>query len=688
MLNLFFILLAAISAPGATTSATPEKVIVDFTPGFALSTIEQNGVKSSLQPGSVLRVESGHTIAWPGITINGKWDISGYSKVAMDLANPGTATVWVGLRVDNPDGQPPRNCVQEVFPVAPGERKTVATKLVFRMPDSFKLFGMNGNPGFGSYAAGDNNLDPSNVVRFIIFVSQPKEDHVFEISRIRASGPPPPPLPKAEEFFPFIDRFGQYIHQDWPGKLKSADDFPVRIAEEEKDLVAHPRPSNRDKWGGWNRGPKLKATGFFRTEKRAGNWWLVDPDGRLFFSYGIDCVGNWAGTIVTDRDRWFKALPANDPEFKEFFGEENSRENSHWKGAKVRVFDVGAANARAKYGKQWKDTTVDLAHRRLASWGFNTIGMWTGDQYTLKRRTPYVGTIHWWTNPVEGSWAKKLSFYDTFDPEFRKNIMARMESEKGKTAGDPWCVGYFIDNELNFGSDTDIALATLASPSGQAAKKAFIGDLRKKYRDIATLNRSWTAEYASWDELSFSRTPPGGDAPKPDLVAFTGKFYAAYFRECRDAVKRAAPHQLYLGSRFSGWNDPAVAGAAQYCDVVSFNMYWRSVADFKLPTGADKPVIIGEFHFGALDRGVFHTGLQGAENQEDRARLFREYITGVLRTPAFVGCAWFQYCAQPNTGRFDGENYQIGFVDICDTPYPEIIAASREIGANLYELRK
>jgi hypothetical protein len=122
--------------------------------------------------------------------------------------------------------------------------------------------------------------------------------------------------------------------------------------------------------------------------------------------------------------------------------------------------------------------------------------------------------------------------------------------------------------------------------------------------------------------------------------------------------------------------------------VVSFNLYWRSVADFKLPGKADKPVIIGEFHFGALDRGMFHTGLQGAENQEDRARLYREYVTGALKNPAFVGCAWFQYCSQPTTGRSDGENYQIGFVDICDTPYPEIIAASREIGAKLYDLRK
>ena len=43
--------------------------------------------------------------------------------------------------------------------------------------------------------------------------------------------------------------------------------------------------------------------------------------------------------------------------------------------------------------------------------------------------------------------------------------------------------------------------------------------------------------------------------------------------------------------------------------------------------------------------------------------------------------------AGPMTGRGAGENYQIGFVDICDTPYPEIVAASREVGYGMYEYR-
>ncbi|MDQ3000079.1 MAG: hypothetical protein M3Y08_02280, partial [Fibrobacterota bacterium] len=40
------------------------------------------------------------------------------------------------------------------------------------------------------------------------------------------------------------------------------------------------------------------------------------------------------------------------------------------------------------------------------------------------------------------------------------------------------------------------------------------------------------------------------------------------------------------------------------------------------------------------------------------------------------------------TGRGqDGENYQIGFVDICDRPYPEMVAAARRLSARLYVTR-
>ncbi len=80
--------------------------------------------------------------------------------------------------------------------------------------------------------------------------------------------------------------------------------------------------------------------------------------------------------------------------------------------------------------------------------------------------------------------------------------------------------------------------------------------------------------------------------------------------------------------------------------------------------------------------------MRGAANQEERAAKYKNYVERALRHPNIVGTHWFQYGDQATTGRGDGENYQIGFLDVCDTPYPEIVKASREVGEELYSVRK
>ena len=71
------------------------------------------------------------------------------------------------------------------------------------------------------------------------------------------------------------------------------------------------------------------------------------------------------------------------------------------------------------------------------------------------------------------------------------------------------------------------------------------------------------------------------------------------------------------------------------------------------------------------------------------ARRFTPLIVeSVLKNPALVGCHWFQYVDEPLTGRaYDGENYNIGFLTVTDTPYPELVAAARAIHRQAYPER-
>ena len=94
------------------------------------------------------------------------------------------------------------------------------------------------------------------------------------------------------------------------------------------------------------------------------------------------------------------------------------------------------------------------------------------------------------------------------------------------------------------------------------------------------------------------------------------------------------------------------------------------------------PVIIGEFHFGVPGRGLA-PGLAQTSNPEERAVAYRYYVENAAANPAVIGTHWFQWIDQPSTGRFDGENYNIGFVDVTDRPYPDMIKASKEIFGRL-----
>jgi len=82
----------------------------------------------------------------------------------------------------------------------------------------------------------------------------------------------------------------------------------------------------------------------------------------------------------------------------------------------------------------------------------------------------------------------------------------------------------------------------------------------------------------------------------------------------------------------------------------------------------DMPIIIGEFSFHATDRGMFAPGYVPVPSQAVRAGSYTDYMTSVFENPNFVGAHWFQYMDQPIVGRaWDGENGNVGFVDITDT---------------------
>ncbi len=96
--------------------------------------------------------------------------------------------------------------------------------------------------------------------------------------------------------------------------------------------------------------------------------------------------------------------------------------------------------------------------------------------------------------------------------------------------------------------------------------------------------------------------------------------------------------------------------------------------------------MIGEFHFGATDRGLPASGIQGALSQEARGTAYRYYVEQGLARPELIGIHYFQWLDQPVLGRFDGENYNIGFMDICNKPYRKLTDAAKKTHRKMYKV--
>jgi hypothetical protein len=614
---------------------------------------------------------------------DGHWDLAKFARLVVTVRNDGAEGLKVEAQAQSlsADGSHRKESTSAAIKV--GASADLTIDLAGGLSPLRKvLFGMRGYPG-DEPGADRRNVDPSHVTLLSISLGKLPPGSRVAVSNLRAIGAAPVRTP--DGFFPFVDTFGQYMHAQWPGKLKSDQELLARRDAEARELAAATAPEGWNAYGGWAAGPQLKATGFFRTEKHNGKWWLVDPQGRLFFSHGVDCVRFDQHTPVDERDKWFAEFAGNDPAYAEFFLTVRHVVRDHYKDKSPRSFSFSGANLRRKYGADWKTLAAQTDHLRFRSWGLNTIGNWSVPGIYMLRKTPYVATLNAGGRPIAGSTGFWGQFRDPFDPQFAQSLRNGI-AQAGKAVGDPWCIGFFVDNELSWGDDTSLARAAMVSPADQPAKIALVDELKAKYATIQKLNEAWATSHASWEALLQGRQAPDAKRAGDDLRALYARNAQRYFEVVRSCVKEAAPDQLYLGCRFAWSNPTAVKIAAKSCDVVSFNRYARTLADFKPPI--DMPAIIGEFHFGALDRGMFHTGLVPVKDQAARAQAYADYVNSALDHPLIVGTHWFQYRDQPLTGRsLDGENFQIGLVDVTDTPYPETVAAVRQVARGMYARR-
>ncbi len=614
----------------------------------------------------------------------GVWDLSRYESLYLKLSNPSAEPVTVWARAENPTAKGATDTTRAALVLAPGKSEVMELRLV-RRPENptyapFKPFLQY----FKAINVRENTVDPSAIARVVVWLDTPAAGQKVLVESVTAQGAGVAgPVP----FFPFIDKYGQYTHADWPNKIHSDADFATNLQREDAEMSAFPGPADRDSWGGWKGGPQQEATGFFYAKKVQGKWWLVDPTGELFWSYGPTGVGFGEGTPVTDRENWFEELPAPDGPMAAYWGTGTAGRN-YYKDKKFKSFSFSSANAERSYGKDWETSSVDRMHRRLRNWGFNTVGNWSNEQVRLRRKTPYVVAVHYGGPSLD-------HIPDVFSPEYERIINERMAKEIGTSAGDPWNIGYFVDNELNWGwlpRAVIVARGALVAEATSASKQVFVNDLKAKYTGIAALNAAWKSNYASWDALLQARKVPSTMNPSfdQDCGDFALKFADKYFSTVRAAVKKVAPNNLYLGCRFHSTIGPELMQvAAKYCDVLSYNIYAKDPAERlnRYIGVVDKPFIVGEFGLSSDTSQSPWRGEKDAETPQQRLSALENYLRKAFVNPTLVGAHFFLFRDQPLSGRGDGEATLRGFVTTADTPHFDLVQLNRRIAYQMYEMR-
>ena len=501
-----------------------------------------------------------------------------------------------------------------------------------------------------------------------------------------------------EAFFPFIDKFGQYKHRQWKNKITKREDFKKRIDEEitfNKTLSALPKT---DTFCGivLDTPLNLKATGRFRTQKIDGKWWFITPEGNLFWSLGvnnINTIGMGSDTPISDREHYFETIRRD----KLFVCP--PAKHTYYKKGKVHFLNFHKMNLSYKYGKNHEEKYTALTLDRVKNWGVNTLGSWSEDNLVVKNKYPFTYLLRTKGAPFFGGQSNaklvNLSEYwhpmkDFFDPEFE--IQTRNHYQKhAHIIRSPYCIGIFSDNEYSWQKYTLLtAKRVLITPPTQYAKIEFQKLLQAKYVNIEALNKVWKSTYKDWEDfLNTTNFVPKAKSANPDLLAFEEKYYQRYFGVCKKIIKEISPDVLYLGCRFAWYNSLTEKVASRYCDVISYNLYRFDISDFALPKGAeDKPIIVGEFHFGNQDGGMFGGGLVVCKTMQDRLNCFAKYYKGAIENPAVVGAHYFRWQDQPTTGRtHDGENHSVGLIDICDTPIYDMINSFRNVAGSLYQTR-
>jgi len=386
--------------------------------------------------------------------------------------------------------------------------------------------------------------------------------------------------------------------------------------------------------------------GYWRIAKTPdGVWWFLSPDNKTEFLNGVTTVqptlasieSNGASYFSCDRDRSPATL-------------------SHW---------------------------AELTVARVQAAGFKNLGAWCNPE------------LHRYSMPMTRDlnvcrWIPYNARLFTADWERGADVAIREQAVPLRDNRN--LIGYYIDNELVWSrSSMDPRLFFDNVPQQDPCRREVFGIIQKTWPTIEAFNQDWKTTLSAWAQLEANpRLPEAPESVRDRLESrWLTHVSETYFRITTTLIRKYDPNHLILGCRYRGSVPEEVpAGARKYTDAQSLNYYASdALLDYQtfrsISEKSAQPLIISEYSFHAPDnrsgdRNRSHFPGEVA-NQEARAAGYRLMTRRLAQVPYVIGADWFQWMDEPPAGRAqDGEDANLGVVDLHDKPYEPLVEAVRE----------
>jgi hypothetical protein len=385
----------------------------------------------------------------------------------------------------------------------------------------------------------------------------------------------------------------------------------------------------------------------FSIRQEAGIFWLTRADGQQFFSFGVNGVN--------------RGEPNDPPEIAAYRAENLHSSDSDW-----AVVTAG----------------------RVSAWGFTTIGGWS--DWNLLSGVPGASLIN--TPVLHIGHSAGAPWRDLWNPNWG-SVMKKQARVQMRASGDG-TMGFYPDNELGWWAGA-LFRETLDHPAGSGQRQRLVALLRERYQgDWGNLLADFEPEGAgSFEELGqagqvYLRPGSSGIATYRRFLEIIAR---RYYRLTSMIVRELSPGSLLLGDRYrTSYYPELVLAAAGELDVISTNLKasWNdgSFARFYLDTIhrlSGKPVIVSEIYLAAMENSSGNRNSTGGfptvDTQAQRAAAVQRSLTQLAGLPYVVGVDWFQYSDESPDGRYDGEDFNMGLVDIHGEPYSKLIERLAEM---------